>query len=298
MVKVSNILRLDDWIMFTSSIQAYFRQFHPFLKPLLVSRQLSDYLYIYGKKEVMKLKLQQPTRLTLSQQVAAQLEELISSGKWPVGSRIPAEPELVNQLGVSRNTIREAVRALIHTGLLEAKPGDGTYVCSSSELRAAIQRRLRKSSVADTFEVRYCLEREAARLAAMRRTEEDIDKMRACLQRRNAALRSNDTAAYIKADLMLHQAVLAATYNGLLIDLYEHMADALLQSIDTAVDETLTIEPHHEAHHDMVEAIANSDPEAAEEAVRSYIEAPQTSLHHREGRKANNEKHDKTCSNE
>ncbi|GIP31479.1 FadR/GntR family transcriptional regulator [Paenibacillus sp. J2TS4] len=237
------------------------------------------------------MKLQQPTRLTLSQQVVSQLEELIESGQWAVGSRIPAEPELVKQLGVSRNTIREAVRALIHTGLLEAKPGDGTYVCSSSDLKAAIQRRLRKSSIHDTFEVRYCLEREAARLAANRRTEEDVAKMRDCLERRDAAIATGDTDTYIRTDLELHRLVMAATYNPLLIDLYDHMSDSLHQSIHTVVEDTLTENEHHLAHHDMVEAIAASDPEGAENATRSYIEAMRSALLSREERNPNYEKH-------
>ncbi|MBW7458333.1 GntR family transcriptional regulator, partial [Paenibacillus sepulcri] len=78
--------------------------------------------------------LQQPTRLTLVEQVARQIEAMIESGDWAVGTRIPAEPELMTQLQVSRNTLREAIRALIHAGLLKTRQGDGTYVSSSSAL--------------------------------------------------------------------------------------------------------------------------------------------------------------------
>ena len=74
-------------------------------------------------------------------EVMTQLEGLIESGEWPVGSKIPAEPELVAALGVGRNTVREAVRALEHAGLLEPRRGDGTYVRATSGLRAAILRR-------------------------------------------------------------------------------------------------------------------------------------------------------------
>ena len=66
---------------------------------------------------------------------------MIESGKWGVGMRIPAEPELMNELNVSRNTLREAIRALIHAGLLKTKQGDGTYVCSSSALGAVLKKR-------------------------------------------------------------------------------------------------------------------------------------------------------------
>lgn len=78
--------------------------------------------------------LQKTNRQTLVEQVALQMESLIESGEWGVGMRIPAEPELMTELNVSRNTLREAIRALIHAGLLKTKQGDGTYVCSSSAL--------------------------------------------------------------------------------------------------------------------------------------------------------------------
>ena len=73
-------------------------------------------------------------RTGLVDQVIEQMRKAISSGEWPVGQRIPAEPELVSALGVGRNTVREAVRALAHAGLLEVRQGDGTFVRATSEL--------------------------------------------------------------------------------------------------------------------------------------------------------------------
>lgn len=63
---------------------------------------------------------------------------MIGSGGWPLGEKIPAEPELMAALGVSRNTVREAARALVHAGLLDARPGDGTYVTATDGLGAAL----------------------------------------------------------------------------------------------------------------------------------------------------------------
>ena len=80
--------------------------------------------------------LSHPRRSALSEQVIAELRQQITSGEWPVGSRIPTEPELVEQLGVARNTVREAVRALAHNGLLDIRQGSGTYVVATSELAA------------------------------------------------------------------------------------------------------------------------------------------------------------------
>jgi len=69
-----------------------------------------------------------PRSATLADQVIARLRAEITPGAWPAASRIPTEPELVDRLGVARNTVREAVRALAHNGLLDIRQGSGTYV--------------------------------------------------------------------------------------------------------------------------------------------------------------------------
>lgn len=219
------------------------------------------------------MKLKQATRLTLVEQIVSQMEALIQTGEWPVGKRIPPEPDLVTQLGVSRNTVREAVRALIHAGLLEARQGDGTYVISSSDLGAAFLRHLRRARVEETLEVRYSLEREAARLAALRRTDEDIEKLRSLIQQM-IRTEDQDPDAYLQADVELHQAIVAATHNRVLIDLYKHMSDALRASIGVVIHRISLTKTHCE----LVEAIIAQDAESAEKAARTYIELAQSSL--------------------
>ncbi|MBU7318097.1 FadR/GntR family transcriptional regulator [Paenibacillus oleatilyticus] len=217
------------------------------------------------------MELKQTTRSTLVEQVVSQMESLIESGQWPVGSRIPVEPELVKQLGVSRNTVREGVRALIHAGLLTARQGDGTYVRSSSSLGPALVRRLRRSNATETLEVRCALEQEAARLAALRRTPEEIETFRSLLSACDAAAAAQDIEGYIEADLKLHLAIVQATRNSVLIDLYEHMTDALESSIDQTLDLSVIVDGASRSHCQMVDAIAAQDPVAAAEAVRRYI---------------------------
>ena len=79
-------------------------------------------------------------RTGLVDQVIAQMRELVSSGEWPLGDKIPPETELVTALGVGRNTVREAVRALSHAGLLEVRQGDGTFVRATNEISGAVRR--------------------------------------------------------------------------------------------------------------------------------------------------------------
>ncbi|PRC57877.1 GntR family transcriptional regulator, partial [Mycobacterium sp. ITM-2017-0098] len=79
-------------------------------------------------------------RAGLVDQVIDQLRHTIASGEWPVGRRIPNETVLVESLGVGRNPVREAVRALAHAGLLDVRQGDGTYVRATSEVSGALRR--------------------------------------------------------------------------------------------------------------------------------------------------------------
>src|SRR6478736_2775198 len=105
-------------------------------------------------------------RSALADQVIAQLRNQITTGEWPVGSRIPTETQLVEQLGVARNTVREAVRALAHNGLLDIRQGSGTYVLATSELAGVMHRRFADADQDQVAELRSTLETSAAGFAA------------------------------------------------------------------------------------------------------------------------------------
>ena len=111
------------------------------------------------------------------------LRQAVESGEWPVGRRLPVESALAEELGVGRNTVREAVRVLVHVGLLETRQGDGTYVLRRLDPAESL-RRLRRTTLRDQLEMRIALESEAARLAAERRDEADLQAMREALEAR------------------------------------------------------------------------------------------------------------------
>src|SRR3954469_3924593 len=208
----------------------------------------------------------------LSEQVVAQLEAQIAAGEWPVGSKIPAEPELVAALGVGRNTIREAVRALEHAGLLEPRRGDGTYVRATSDLGAALLRRARRTDALHVLAVRGGLEREAAAAAAVGRTDADVAAVRAALDARAAAAGRPDRAAFAAADVAFHRAVVVATHNPVLVDLYAGLTEALertVAEIDAHDDDPAAFPGHAE----LAAAIAAGDPVAARAATDSYLGA-------------------------
>src|SRR5690242_15823713 len=135
--------------------------------------------------------------VSLAEQVAAQLRRRIAAGEFPVGALLPTELELARELGVSRNSVREGLRSLVHAGLLGARAGYGTFVVATSDLAPALARRLEHDRAADVAEVRLLLEREGARLAAVRATAEQRAGLGAALLARAAA---SDGATYAAAD--------------------------------------------------------------------------------------------------
>ncbi|MFC7328526.1 FadR/GntR family transcriptional regulator [Marinactinospora rubrisoli] len=210
-------------------------------------------------------------RTGLVDQVITQLRAQIDSGEWAIGDRIPTESELSDQLEVGRNTVREAVRALAHAGLLEIRQGAGTFVRASSELGGALRRRLERSRLRENLEVRRALEMEAARLAALRHTDDDLAEIDATIRRRKAALQRRDVGAFVEEDFAFHRAVVKATHNPLLIELYDDIAQVVYDSIAHSALE----EPEQDEgveHTGLAEAIREGDPERALREAACYLD--------------------------
>jgi len=199
---------------------------------------------------------------SLSDQVIARLRMQITSGAWPVGSRIPTEPELVAQLGVARNTVREAVRALAHNGLLDIRQGSGTWVIATSELAGVMQRRFAAANPADVTELRGTLEAAAAGFAARRRTDEDLRRLDDLLAQREQAWASGDRDAFVDADTAFHQAVVAASHNEVLMELYADLGQVIRDSLRDHFGARLSPEEYMD-HTRLLAAIRAEDPALA-----------------------------------
>lgn len=220
-------------------------------------------------------------RTSLVTEVTEQLRTQISSGEWPVGMRIPTEPELVRVLGVGRNTVREAVQALMHVGLLERRQGSGTYVTARSELAGLVASRLATAETAvdagapvaaEAMEVRHAFEVEAARLAARRRSSADLAALDAALARQQRAWTGGEVDTYVEADAALHEAVVRAAHNSILADLYHDFGTALRTAIAANVGEALS--PTRRVDHTpLVEAIRRGDSDAAAAAAAAPLTA-------------------------
>ena len=210
-------------------------------------------------------------RESLSKQVSDKLEEMIASGEYSIGDKIPTEPELMEMFNVSRNTVREAIQSLTWTGLLEVKQGDGTYVSATNRFYANMEKKYREVSLEDIREARNCLEVTIAHLAAQRRTDEDIIYMKEALEKRKELI--VDSKENTSADLLFHISVAKACHNNILSDMYQSIAYYLENQIaDRNENSSLSTEEIDRLHEILFKSILDGKKEAAARAVQKILE--------------------------
>ncbi len=207
---------------------------------------------------------------SLVTQLVDSLRSHIEAGEWQVGTRIPPEQVLVQELGVGRSTLREALGALAHMGLLEARVGDGTYVRASSELQSAMVRRASSAQRDNVFELRAVLEEYASGAAALRRSEDDLRRLRELLDDAEEADLDGDAAAGASADSLFHRAVVKASGNDLLIEVYGYLGTALA-SLGGLTWDAEGAEEHSGLHRRLVDAIESRDESGARDAAAAIV---------------------------
>ena len=214
--------------------------------------------------------LAQAPRTSLADTAADSIRGEIAAGRWTVGTRIPIEPQLAQLLGVSRGTVREAVKSLVSRGLLEVRQGSGTSVRSGFDPSSSLEK-LRLASLRDQFEVRRALEVEAARLAAVRHNAKDLHHLHTLLERRGAPDAEDGGAGFVERDLAFHLAIVDISGNLALAETCRFISGYIKETIASSMGSATLPEPDEAAHRAIVEAIASRDPERAATAVRDFM---------------------------
>lgn len=213
------------------------------------------------------------------EQIAEQLREAISSGTLPRGTRLPTENQLAAQLGMSRATVREALRALSAEGLISTTKGPtgGSFVSAPSLGRLTEQYRLGFSLLAqddgikmdDFHELRVALEVPASRLAALRRTNEELETLGLTLP--NGSKTISSERGY-KSSANFHDLVLALAHNRLLT----MAAEPVFSVLQLRLDRSKLTPTYHKTvashHNELYEAIAAQDEEAAANLMREHLD--------------------------
>src|ERR1700716_4532763 len=202
------------------------------------------------------------------------IQELIISGAWGPGDRLPKESDLPAELGLSRNSLREAVRALSQLRVLEVRQGDGTYVSSLEpdlllESTGFVSHLLLGETAVALSEVRRILEAAAAALAAARIDEDGKNQLRSSLDLMREA---QGVEELVEADVAFHAVIARATGNPVLVSLLASLSTRMMRvrlwhgrTADNALDET------REEHRLIYEAIMLGDPELARAAATAHI---------------------------
>jgi DNA-binding FadR family transcriptional regulator len=205
----------------------------------------------------------------LTDQAIAKIKERIISGQFRPGSKLPREQDLAKELGLSRNSLREAIRALTLVGVLDARVGDGTYVTRlDSELLLTgmgfVGDLLAGPTLLEVHQVRRILEPVATGLAATRLTEEDFAALEQCLARMDAA---ETTQAFIDADAEFHRVIVGAAGNATLASLIQNLSSGMLRArMWRTIAEEGAVEITKQRHRDIYRALRAGDAERASAA--------------------------------
>ncbi|MEJ2292878.1 MAG: FadR/GntR family transcriptional regulator, partial [Deinococcales bacterium] len=166
----------------------------------------------------------------LYEQVVERIRQQILSGELKSGDQLPNERSLGERYGVSRTVIREAMKTLIQSGLVEVRRGQGTFVVDGTA--DALKQSLRlmmgfasEERIGEMVEVRELLEPEIASRAAQRRTENDLVALRAAVRDMDVAL--DDARTFIEADNRFHVTLAVATQNHVIPRLLDSVVDLL-----------------------------------------------------------------------
>lgn len=221
----------------------------------------------------------QPIRTErIYQKIVDQIRSMLHAGQLNPGDRLPSEREIAEQLQVSRPAVREAFSALEMMGLIEVRPGEGTFVRSgeiSAPFALLLAMQPDTTQVSEMLELRRPLEGEAAALAALRSTPEEQAQIERCLVRMEQDLQRPDLGD--AADWEFHMAIAVASHNSLLIRVMSHLQDALKVAVETTRHRLFQIEGMGqrlvEEHRTIFQAIRRGDAEAARAAMVLHITA-------------------------
>ncbi|UVM56949.1 FadR family transcriptional regulator [Pseudomonas sp. B21-012] len=206
---------------------------------------------------------------SLVEQAVEQLRQRVASGAWTVGQRLPTEPELAAELGISRNTVREAMRVLAFSGLVEVRQGDGSYLRTAVDPLQALQA-LSRCDLEQARETRHLLEAEAIGLAALRRSEEDLQGLREALKHSSAHFH-DDLEQYIGCDLVFHQRLVDAAHNPALSELYRYFSGVVAATLHHNLSHAPRCQLVFDLHGQILDAIEQRDPDKAKALSRTLI---------------------------
>lgn len=199
-------------------------------------------------------------RKSLAVEVATQLQEQILKGGYTVNQKLPIEQKLMDNFGVGRSTVREAVKILVNSGYLRVQQGIGTFVEDNSGMHETMFQRLKRAIPEEVEEVRRLLELKIAEKAAKNRTGNDISKMQYYLDKRTKAANANLSDEYIDAHIQFYMAIADASKNSILTELFKSFAKQIKSSWITEYQDKPVVYDAPDLHYKLLDSIIRQDP--------------------------------------
>jgi len=215
------------------------------------------------------------SNIRLYEQMAQRIRDQIVDGDLSAGDKLPNERRLAEQYGVSRTVVREAIKTLKQEGLIEVRPGTGTFVVDATgeALTQSLGLMLslgKDKSLLDIVEIREILEPEIAALAAQRATEEDIENMERAVRMMDENL--EDIREYAVEDHSFHLALAKATQNTIIPRLIASIVD-LLQELRERIALVDGARERGQMHHrEIIEAVRSKDAATARAAMQEHLQ--------------------------
>src|SRR5918996_3424782 len=209
------------------------------------------------------------------EEIVRQVKTMIAEGRLKGGDRLPPERDLAEKFVVSRTSVREALRALESLGLVEIRPGEGTFVRQVS-IEALVEPLAlllvsQREAIGELFEARRLLEPSLAALAAGRATPEELQEMERILEEQAREVAAGRTG--LAQDAQFHTAIATAAHNRAITRIAHAIMDLLTQSREDALNTPGRPTRSHEDHRRVLAAIATRDADGARRAMLEHIQA-------------------------
>jgi GntR family uxuAB operon transcriptional repressor len=211
-------------------------------------------------------------------EIAGLIRREIDQGRLSPRDRLPAERRMAERYAVARGTVRLALSALAEEGLVEIRPGSGTYV--RTDQVAPMNPVIQQARPLELIDARFALEPYICRLAVLNARDGDLDRIEALLTRMEASTR--DPSAFAVADAEFHAVLAQLTDNNLLIWIIDQINAVRSQEqwsrMLTLANEPEMVRTYNRQHRQIVDAIRSRAPEAAATAMKSHLETARLSL--------------------
>lgn len=206
-----------------------------------------------------------------SAELARWLEQQITTGRWPINSQIPTEGEIATEHQVGRSTVREATRSLVNLGMLESLVGRGTFVRSKSPVNSVLSSYLAQQPLEQVLDLRRALESEAAALAALHRTQEQLGGLQHAVELAQDSAHGGSRFGS-QSPGEFHADVFSAADAPLLSDIYRSVLVIVRKALDSGRLQPMSADGRVTDHQQILSAIKSGDAAEARAAAAAHAD--------------------------